>query len=559
MAKPIIIQSDGTVLLDSNHDRSRELSSELTQFASLKQSQGQWHTYEMNDLSLWNAAGSGKTPEEIIDWLRAQSRTDLDLNLENRIRNQMERYGRIRLIPADRSTRIKMVTDDPEVMGIFDREEPLPLPAPQEIGEDYAVFNESDRGLLKQFLAREGWPAVDLLGYDEGRALNVELDPERCKLRDYQKEALDAYERGEERDGGSGVVLLPCGAGKTIVGLGLMDRLNASTLIIATHRTARRQWKEELVDKTNLAEDQVGEYAQDTKEIKPVTLTTYNMLTYRNQETNQFVHLDLFNRADWGLIIYDEVHLLPAPVFRATAEIQSRRRLGLTATLVREDGRETDVFSLIGPKRYEYPWLKLTDEGWISPARCIEVRMEPTQSVLSEYNSAELRDQHRIAAGNPRKLKALEQIMQQHSDGRVLIIGYYLDSLREIHEQFGFPLITGETPMSERFETYKKFREGDLKAIILSKVGNYSVDLPNANVLVQVSGTFGSRQEEAQRLGRILRPNDGENQSYFYHLVTEDTVEVEFARRRKQYLLRQGYEYEMKKLDEEIEEVNSTV
>lgn len=561
MSEPLIIQSDGTIMLDSDHGEARELAGELSTFASLEQSQGQWHTYELSDLSLWNAAGADRSSDEIIDWLETHSRTELDLNLKNRIRNQMDRYGEVRLIPTDQSTRIKLVTDDPEVMELFEREEDetLPIPPPQEVGEDYAIFLEDERGLVKQYLAREGWPAVDMLGYEEGRELQVEFNEEECQLRDYQKEALDAYEQGEERDGGSGVVLLPCGAGKTIVGLGLMNRLNASTLIIATHRTARRQWKQELLEKTTLTEDQVGEYAQDKKEIKPVTLTTYNMLTYRDQETNQFVHLDLFKRAEWGLIIYDEVHLLPAPVFRATAEIQSRRRLGLTATLVREDGREKDVFSLIGPKRYEYPWLKLTDEGWISPAKCVEMRMDPTDSIRSEYNRAELREQHRIAARNPKKYEALEEIMDDHPEGKILIIGYYLDALKDIHDRFGFPLITGETGMNERLDTYEDFREGEIDAIVLSKVGNYSVDLPNANVLVQVSGTFGSRQEEAQRLGRILRPNGDQSTSYFYHLVTENTVEVEFARRRKEYLLRQGYEYDIRQLNgDESDETETT-
>jgi DNA excision repair protein ERCC-3 len=548
-SKPIILQSDGTLLLDVQHEDAEELAGTLTQFARLDQSQERWHTYEIDNLSLWNAAGSGKSSSDIIQWLESHSRTDLSKNLRNRIRDQVERYGRVRLVPGERSGKLRLEVDDTEVLDLLE-EENLPMPPPTEIGEDYALFPEENRGLVKQYLAREGWPVVDLVGYDEGRAVPVELNEDVFSLRDYQEDAVDAYIAGEEKDGGSGVIVLPCGAGKTITGLGLMAKHDASTLIIATHRTARRQWKEEILEKTNVSEDMISEYTGNNKEIRPITITTYHMLTYRDESENKFVHMDLFKRADWGLIIYDEVHLLPAPIFRATAEIQSRRRLGLTATLVREDGREEDVFSLIGPKRYECPWQKLEKNEWISPARCVELRIDCPAEVRREYNRAERRDQHRIAAANPHKIDAIRTVLDEHPQSNAIIIGYYLEPLEEIHEETEFPLITGETPVSERLDLYEEFRQGNIRAIILSKVGNYSVDLPNADAMIQVSGTFGSRQEEAQRLGRLLRPNANAETSHFYNVVTKETIEVEYARQRKLFLLRQGYEYEIEELDE---------
>ncbi len=548
MSDGLIVQSDGTVLLDSEHEQSSELASELTTFARLEQSPGRWHHYELLDLSLWNAAASGSTADHVVSWLEEHSQTPVSRSLKQRIRQQMGRYGAVRLVPTGEPTRIKLAADEPEVIDLLREGQDGPFPPAQETGENHAIFLSAERGLVKQYLAREGWPVVDLVGYEEGQGLSIDLLDD-VELRDYQQEAREAYHSGEAQDGGSGVILLPCGAGKTVVGMGLMSDLECNTLIIATHRTARRQWRQELQSKTTLEQDQISEYKGDDKEIRPVTLTTYNMLTYRDQETNKFLHMDLFKRAEWGLIIYDEVHLLPAPVFRATAEIQSRRRLGLTATLVREDGRESDVFSLIGPKRYECPWQRLSARGWISQARCKEVRVDLPRHLETRYNRAEPREQHNIASQNPRKLEALEELIRRHDDQQILIIGYYLDQLEDIYQRFDFPLITGETPLSERLKIYDQFRQGDISGLVLSKVGNYSVDLPNAGVLIQVSGTFGSRQEEAQRLGRVLRPNEDGRASHFYQLVTDDTVEADFARRRKLFLLRQGYQYEREDLN----------
>ncbi len=543
MSKPLLVQTDGTLLADSEADDFETVCEKLTEFSRLQETQGQWHKYSLDRLSLWSASGAGKNPGEIIDWLDSNSKNNLNHDLRRYIENVMNRYGKVRLFPAEPPPGIKLVFDDSRVKELIENDE-LPLPPPRELGDDYALWSESERGLLKQYLAREGWPVVDLVGYKEGTNLPVELDDSEFQLRDYQKKAVQAYLEGEKKDGGSGVILLPCGGGKTIVGLALMAHYGVNTLIICTHRTARNQWKNEILEKTTVTEEMICEYTGRQKEIKPITLTTYNMLTYRDEDQNRFVHMDLFDRANWGLIVYDEVHLLPAPVFRATAEIQSRRRLGLTATLVREDGRETDVFSLIGPRRYECPWLKLTDRGWISPAVCREIRVGPADDTRAAYNRAEKRQQHKIAARNPRKLETIEKLLGIHSEGKILIIGYYLDFLKKISEKFDLPLITGETPMEERLDLYEQFREEEIAGLVLSKVGNYSVDLPNANVMIQVSGTFGSRQEEAQRLGRLLRPNPAGNPSLFYTLVTKDTVETDYARRRKLFLLRQGYRYE---------------
>lgn len=552
MSDGLIVQSDGTVMLDSEHDDASELASELTTFARLEESPGRWHHYELLDLSLWNAAASGSNADHVISWLENHSQTPVSEPLKQRIRQQMGRYGSVRLVPVDDPTKIKLAAEDQEVIDLIVEDEDGPFPPPQEVGRDYAIFMTAERGLVKQYLAREGWPVVDLVGYEEGQGLTLDLTDD-WDLREYQEEARQSYHDGEAQDGGSGVILLPCGAGKTVVGLSLMSDFECNTLIIATHRTARRQWRQELVDKTTLRDDQISEYKGEDKEIRPVTLTTYNMLTYRDQETNKFLHMDLFKRAEWGLIIYDEVHLLPAPVFRATAEIQSRRRLGLTATLVREDGRESDVFSLIGPKRYECPWQKLSTRGWISQAQCKEIRVNLPPGLESRYNRAEPREQHSISSQNPRKIDAIKELIKRHEDRQILIIGYYLDQLEEIKDQLDLPLITGETPLNERLSIYEEFRDEEISGLVLSKVGNYSVDLPNAGVLVQVSGTFGSRQEEAQRLGRVLRPNDDGSKSYFYQLVTDETVEADFARRRKLFLLRQGYQYEREDLNLEQE------
>jgi DNA excision repair protein ERCC-3 len=410
------------------------------------------------------------------------------------------------------------------------------------------LVDTAHRGVVKQALIAVGYPAEDLGGYTEGAALPIGLRA-ICRsglpfnVRDYQRESADVFYAGGDVHGGSGVIVLPCGAGKTIVGIAAMALMNRNTLVLTTGITAVKQWHREILDKTDLAEDQVAEYTGESKNIAPVTLATYQILTHRPDKKEEFPHFKLFDQRDWGLVIYDEVHLLPAPVFRVTAQIQARRRLGLTATLVREDGREEDVFSLIGPKKYDVPWRELESRGWIAEANCTEVRVGLPDDQRMEYAVAEWRHKYRIASENPNKETVVERILEHYPNSRVLIIGQYLKQLRQLRKKFGIPLITGQTPNSEREELYDQFRHGKIRQLILSKVGNFALDLPDANVLIQVSGTFGSRQEEAQRLGRILRPKSGGEVAHFYTLVTRDTRELDFSHHRQLFLTEQGYSY----------------
>jgi DNA excision repair protein ERCC-3 len=406
------------------------------------------------------------------------------------------------------------------------------------------------RGILKQGLLAVGYPVEDLAGYTEGAPLELSLR-QVCKsglpfhVRDYQRNSADVFFAGGDVRGGSGVIVLPCGAGKTIVGIAAMALCQRNTLVLTTGITAAKQWRREILDKSTLNDDQIAEYTGETKNIAPVTLATYQILTYRPDKSDEFPHFKLFNERDWGLIIYDEVHLLPAPVFRVTANIQARRRLGLTATLIREDGREGDVFSLIGPKKYDVPWRELETKGWIAEANCSEVRTALPEDMRMEYAVAEWRHKYRIASENPEKDEVVGRLLQRYNGDRVLVIGQYLKQLRRLAKRFDLPLITGATPGPEREELYNRFRRGEVRHLILSKVGNFAIDLPDANVLIQVSGTFGSRQEEAQRLGRILRPKTGGEVAHFYTLVTRDTRELDFAHHRQMFLTEQGYSYEI--------------
>jgi DNA excision repair protein ERCC-3 len=412
------------------------------------------------------------------------------------------------------------------------------------------------RGHIKQALVNIGYPAEDLVGYVQGESLELALRETALSgkpfaLRDYQREAAEIFHARGAARGGSGVVVLPCGAGKTMVGMGVMERLQTSTLILTPSTVAVRQWIEELLDKTTLEEDQIGEYTGERKEIRPVTISTYQTMTYRRRGSkkkavpllNAFPHFRLFGERDWGLIIYDEVHLLPAPVFRITAELQARRRLGLTATLIREDGREEDVFSLIGPKKVDVPWRDLERQGWIATADVTEIRIGLSPELRLEYAVADTRQKYRIAAENPRKLPVLDQLLAKHPEDQLLIIGMYLDQLSVVEERYGYPIITGETPVDERERIFQQFREGTIHRLIVSKVGNFAVDLPDASVMIQISGTFGSRQEEAQRLGRILRPKENGLLAHFYTLVTRDTKDQDFSANRQLFLTEQGYRY----------------
>ena len=541
---PLIVQGDHTLLLETqnpNHDAARD---DLLGFAELVKSPEYIHTWRITALSLWNAAAAGHTAEEVMATLQRWAKYPIPENIPVVIDEHMSRYGTLRLLSDGPTLRL-------EVDDAADLQELLALkPIADLIGppiDDVAVkVHPRHRGELKQVLTHLGHPVHDLAGYTDGDALKMTLRTERpdgepFQLRDYQIEAIDAFASGP--GAGSGVVVLPCGAGKTLVGVGAMVRTGMRTLVLCTGQTALRQWRREILSTTTLTEDEVGEYTSDTKQLRPVTLTTYQILTWRPDQHSEPVHFPLFHQENWGLIVYDEVHLLPAPIFRETAMLQARRRLGLTATLVREDHRETDVFALVGPKRFDLPWKVLENQGWIAQARCVEVRVPLSDPDRLRYVGATSRARFKIASTNPKKTALVDQLIERHRGSPTLVLGTYVDQLQWIARRFDLPLITGRTSKKERDELYGRFRAGESDVLVLSKVGNFAVDLPSAEVAIQVSGSFGSRQEEAQRLGRILRPKDGDNQATFYTLVTSDTTEQEYAERRQLFLAEQGYPY----------------
>ncbi len=542
MEKPVIVQSDRTILLEVNNPLYPEARDTLSVFAELVKSPEHIHTYRITAISLWNAAALGHTGPEIVETLRRLSRYEVPENIEREIEEFCARYGA--LVLEDGPAGLELVGSDPMLVEeLANHPKVAPFLGDRLDGGRYAVA-AGFRGHLKQALIKLGWPVEDRAGYEKGDPLDISLRPTLedgtpFVLRDYQIEARDNYLAG----GGGGVVVLPCGAGKTIVGMGVMAALKCNTLILTTSITAVRQWIRELIEKTTLSREDVGEYTGVLKEIRPVTITTYQMVSHRPQKKGIFPHFRIFDSRNWGLIVYDEVHLLPAPVFRITAEIQSRRRLGLTATLVREDGRERDVFSLIGPKRYDVPWKELERQGWIAKALCVEIRLDLTPEKRVEYAVAGPRSRYRIAAENPAKLDVLERLVERHSGDNVLIIGQYLRQLEEVRKRLRAPLITGRTPARERDRLYDDFRRGRNRVLVVSKVGNFAIDLPDANVLIQLSGTFGSRQEEAQRLGRILRPKADGSMARFYSLITRNSDEMEFAAKRQLFLTEQGYKY----------------
>jgi DNA excision repair protein ERCC-3 len=550
---PLIVQGDRSVLVEVDNPRYAEARDALAPFAELEKSPEHIHTYRLTHLSLWNAAAAGMTADAMLEVLHSYSKFPVPSNLAADLAEVVSRYGRVRLerMPdeGDGATpALRLVCKDAPLLEELSRQPKVRSFLGDRIDATSFRIDPGFRGVVKQALLTVGYPAEDVAGYTEGASLPIHLRTiARSGLpfhvRDYQREASDVFYAGGDARGGSGVVVLPCGAGKTIVGITAMALMQRNTLVLTTGITAVKQWHREILDKTDLTEDQVCEYTGDTKEIGPVTLATYQILTHRNDKTEEFPHFKLFDQRDWGLIIYDEVHLLPAPVFRVTAHIQARRRLGLTATLVREDGREADVFSLIGPKKYDVPWRELETKGWIAEATCAEVRVAMPEPLRMEYAVAEWRDKYRIASENPAKDDMVAALLERYSDSRVIIIGQYLKQLRRLRKRFNLPLIMGQTSTSEREDLYNKFRHGEVRQLILSKVGNFALDLPDANVLIQVSGTFGSRQEEAQRLGRILRPKPGGEVAHFYTLVTRDTREQDFAHHRQLFLTEQGYSY----------------
>lgn len=544
---PLIVQSDRSILVEVDNPRYEAARDALAPFAELEKSPEHIHTYRITNLSLWNAAAAGITAEQMVDVLRNFTKFPLPANLQTDLSEVVSRYGRIRLEKLDEQ-RLKLICADVPLLEELIRQPKVRALLGERLDEKTFAIEAGYRGVLKLALIGVGYPAEDVAGYVEGLPLTVELrDVARSGLpfhvRDYQRQSVDIYYASGDARGGSGVIVLPCGAGKTIVGIAAMALVKRSTLILTTSITAVKQWHREILDKSDLTDDQVAEYTGESKNIGPVTLATYQIVTYRPDKSEDFPHFKIFEERDWGLIIYDEVHLLPAPVFRVTAQIQARRRLGLTATLVREDGREGDVFSLIGPKKYDVPWRELESRGWIATATCTEIRIALPDDKRMEYAVAEWRDKYRIASENPAKDDIIEHLLETYAEKRVLIIGQYLAQLRQISKRFDLPLITGQTGNKEREDLYGKFRTGEVRHLVLSKVGNFAIDLPDANVLIQVSGTFGSRQEEAQRLGRILRPKTGGEEAHFFTLVTRDTRELDFAQHRQMFLTEQGYSY----------------
>ncbi len=556
----MIVQSDMSVLLETNNEKYIEARDQLARFAELEKSPDYIHTYRITPLSLWNAASSGMTTDEISEALLAFAKYPVPENVMIRVKEQAGRYGQLKLIKEDGD--LILVGPNKETMVQVQRFKGVKPFLKEQIDDTRFQIDENDRGALKQALIKVEFPVEDLAGYTDGEKLDVDLREKTLgnrdfNLRNYQKDAAEIFYASGGVKGGSGVLVLPCGAGKTVIGIGSMSLVKQKTLILTTNITALRQWKAEVIDKTTLTEDMIGEYSGEVKEIRPVTITTYQLLTFRKSKTDEFVHMDLFNAENWGLIIYDEVHMLPAPIFRTVANIQARRRLGLTATLVREDGLEDDVFSLIGPKKFDVPWKNLEDQGWIAKADCIEIRVPLPSCMKMDYATGDQREQFRMASENPVKFDVIEKLIEQHKDANILIIGQYLSQLGMLSDRFNAPIITGKTPNKEREEIYRKFKEKEYKVIIVSKVANFAIDLPDANVAIQVSGTFGSRQEEAQRLGRVLRPKgEGiENIAHFYSLTTRETTEQEFANKRQRFLTEQGYSFkiEFHDIDEKAE------
>jgi len=547
--KPLIVQSDKTILLEVNNPMFTEARDTLSLFTELEKSPEHIHTYRITPLSIWNAAAAGFGEEEIIRFLNRMSRYEVPPNVELDIRENICKFGLLRLVRRD--DRLILESDDSKLLGELWANSYVKKYLTGRDNDQGLIINENLRGDIKQALIKIGFPVEDLAGYVEGTPFDISVRDktrrdELFRIRGYQREASEVFYAGGSVRGGSGVIVLPCGAGKTIVGIEVMRMLKTHTLVLTTNTIAVRQWQNELCDKTNIAPEDIGEYTGEVKNIQPITITTYQILTYRKRKTDPFVHFGLFSASNWGLVIYDEVHLLPAPVFRVTAEIQARRRLGLTATLVREDRKEDEVFSLIGPKKYDVPWKVLEKQGWIAAAHCIEVRVPLEEEMKYKYLSAGAREKFRIGSENPAKTAVVRALLQKHVGDQVLIIGQYLEQLRMLAMYLNVPLITGKMPTKDRAKYYDSFRKGELKVLMVSKVGNFAIDLPDANVALQISGTFGSRQEEAQRLGRILRPKSKGQKAFFYSLVTRDSREEFFANNRQLFLTEQGYTYEIK-------------
>ncbi|MFR9728579.1 DNA repair helicase XPB [Saccharopolyspora sp. MS10] len=539
---PLIVQSDKTLLLEVDHAQADDARSGIAPFAELERAPEHVHTYRITPLALWNARAAGHDAEQVVDGLVRFSRYPVPQALLVDIVETMGRFGRLQLA-QDPAHGLVLISLDRAVLEEVLRNKKVQPMLGARIDDDTVAVHPSERGRLKQLLLKIGWPAEDLAGYVDGEAHPIELAQDGWALRDYQRQAVQSFWAG-----GSGVVVLPCGAGKTLVGAAAMAEAGATTLILVTNTVAGRQWKRELIERTSLTEEEIGEYSGEKKEIRPVTIATYQVITRKSK--GEYKHLELFDSRDWGLVVYDEVHLLPAPVFRMTADLQSRRRLGLTATLVREDGREGDVFSLIGPKRYDAPWKDIESQGWIAPADCVEVRVTLTENERIQYATAEAEERYKLCSTARTKIPVVRAVLDQHPGEPALVIGAYLEQLHELGEALDAPIVEGSTKNKEREELFDAFRRGEISRLVVSKVANFSIDLPEASVAVQVSGTFGSRQEEAQRLGRLLRPKAERKQAHFYSVVSRDTLDTDYAAHRQRFLAEQGYAYRIVDADD---------
>ena len=556
----IIVQSNMEILVEVDHPRYEEARDTIAPFTELVKSPEHLHTYKISHLSLWNAASTGLTPADVLERLDAQGKYPIPAAVASEVEEYMGRYGLLRLVkPAEGL--LVLEADDAALFAEICRHKNVQPHLKSQVGPLAVEVDAQMRGHLKMALTEAGFPVQDLAGYVQGEPLEIAMRDtlaetgEPFALRHYQKEAAQIFYASGSEKGGSGVVVLPCGAGKTVIGMAAMALVKTKTLILSPNVTAARQWIREIISKTTLTEDQVKEYSGDLKEIGPVTVATYQILTQRKRkkgeteedEGKELANFPLFSAHRWGLMIYDEVHLLPAPVFRLSAEMQATRRLGLTATLVREDGKEKEVFSLIGPKKYDIPWRVLEAQGWIAKAMCQEIRIPMEPELKMKYAVADLRDKIGIASCNPEKGAVTRQLLNLHCEeqDRVLIIGQYIEQLEALSAELSIPLITGKMNNKDRDVLYAKFRSGEIAHLMVSKVGNFAIDLPDANILVQISGTFGSRQEEAQRLGRVLRPKKDGRPAHFYSLVTRDSREQEFAMNRQLFLVEQGYAYKI--------------
>ena len=539
---PLIVQSDKTLLLEVDHPAADACRQAIAPFAELERAPEHVHTYRLTPLGLWNARAAGHDAEQVVDVLLEHSRYPVPHALLVDVAETMARYGRLQLLKHPTHGLVLHAVDLPVLEEVLRSKKVIPLVGAR-IDREHVAVHPSERGHLKQVLLKLGWPAEDFAGYVDGEAHPIDLVEDGWQLRDYQRLAAEGFWHG-----GSGVVVLPCGAGKTIVGAAAMARARATTLILVTNTVSARQWRDELLKRTSLTEDEIGEYSGSRKEIRPVTIATYQVMTTKRK--GAYSHLELFDARDWGLVVYDEVHLLPAPIFRMTADLQARRRLGLTATLIREDGREGDVFSLIGPKRYDAPWKDIEAQGYIAPADCVEVRVTLPERDRLAYATAEPEDRYRLCATADEKTRVVEALVRQHAGEPTLVIGQYLDQLDDLGNRLDAPVLKGETTVKERQRLYEAFRNGEITTLVVSKVANFSIDLPEASVASQVSGAFGSRQEEAQRLGRVLRPKADGRAARFYAIVARDTLDQEFAAHRQRFLAEQGYAYRIVDADD---------